>query len=163
MQPTSKNPYSAGAFVDERESRSPLSLVASVAAVAVVTTIASFLAYVIVGFAVETVLILGFGRWEPLSAIVPHSDLAMVYVSAFVAGLAVVRLKRITVPYYAVPIGATLVWGTAGILNRSPWWLVLGLAISTGCVTLFGYMTARVIVDSIRKPVTPAQSADVSR
>lgn len=120
-------------------------MAAAVAKVVLITTVTSFLAYVLVAFSVETVLILGFGRWEPLPEIVPHSDIAMVYASAFIAGIPLVRLRRKSVPPLAVPIGATLVWGVPAMLGGLTWWIAIGFAGSAGLTTLLGYAATSAI------------------
>lgn len=107
--------------------------------VAVLTGIGSFLSYVLVAFTAEVVLISLFGRWEPLSQIVPHSDTAMVGLAALMGGLFMARFNRVPRKTWAVPFGTFAAWTTLCMLSPAPIWLRLVFGLALASLTNLGF------------------------
>lgn len=107
----------------------------------------------------ELVLISLFGRWEPLSQIVRHSDTAMVAVAAFMGGMFLARFNWVPRKTWNVPLGAFAAWTTYVMLSPAPIWMRLVFGTTFAVLTTLGFR----LMDAASARFRTTDSIDVSR
>ncbi len=153
------NPYSSPSSSNPQVGVSVKASMLTIVLVATLTAIGSFLSYLLVAFMSELVLISLFGRWEPLSQIVPHSDTVMVAAAAFMGGLFLARFKRVPRKTWTVPFGTFAAWTTYLMLSPAPIRLRLAFALAFATLTTLGFR----LMDAASVRFKPTNSIDVRR
>ncbi len=69
----------------------------------------------------------------------PIVELAVIYFTAFLAGMILARVKPLFRPKITAPLGVMIHWGCVGALNGdAPWWMMVGFVASVGLAIFAG-------------------------
>jgi hypothetical protein len=136
------------------------------AALALLSVVVAGLAYSVFFFVGAVIvmfpLVVGTNRWFLAGAAIVVS-----YLSAFLTGLILTRVKQLTMPLATAPVGTMAIWGLWGLGmvvdnvsgGRAPLWgelaAWLGLAVSVGFASYLGCLVATKAQDRVARFAVP--------